>query len=71
MSDHQLDWHLRNLSHEELSYVMALLRYHAGLRAEYVNPGSWGVEKRRGAEIEAALEQLITRLRSPPPAPRA
>ena len=71
MTEHQLDSHLRNLSPEELRYVMALLRYHAGLRAEYVNPGSWGVEKRRGAEIEAAVDELVARLRNPPPAPRA
>jgi hypothetical protein len=71
VSDHRLDSHLHNLSGEELRYVMALLRYHAGLRAEYVNPGSWGVEKRRGEEIESAVEELLERLRAPPPAPRA
>ncbi len=71
VNEHQLDFHLHNLSTDELRYVMALLRYHAGLRAEYVNPGSWGVEKRRGAEIEAAVQELVARLRTPPAAPRA
>jgi hypothetical protein len=71
MTERQLDSQLHNLSCEELRYVIALLRYHAGLRAEYVNPGSWGVEKHRGAEIEAAVQELVARLRNPPPAPRA
>lgn len=71
MTDHQLDWHLHNLSPDELRYVLALLRYHAGLRAEFASSSSWGVDKERGAEIEAAVEELVGRLRSPPPAPRA
>ncbi len=71
MSAYRLDSHLHNLSCEELRYVIALLRYHAGLRAEYVSPASWGVEKQRGAEIEAAVGELLERLRNPPPAPRA
>ena len=71
MSDHHLDWHLHNLSPDELRYVMALLRYHAGLRAEYPQPSSWGVEMHRGTEIETAVQELVGRLRTPPPAPRA
>jgi hypothetical protein len=71
MTEHQLDSHLRNLSPEELRYVMALLRYHAGLRAEYLNSGSWGVEKQRGSEIESGVDELVARLRNPPSAPRA
>lgn len=71
MSAHRLDSHLHNLSEDEMRYAIAVLRYHAGLRAEYVNPGSWGLDKERGAEIEAAVGELIDRLRNPPPPPRA
>lgn len=59
MTDHQLDWNLHNLSPDEPRYVIALLRYHAGLRAEFASSSSYGRRARR-RQTSGAADALET-----------